>query len=372
MNNVMALINLDNMEKNIHELTQNRPMASIPILGRYRVIDFIISSLVNSGVENIGVLIKDKSKSIVSHLNSGKPWDLDRKNSGIYMLNSNMQSSDSLYDQGDIDRIKDHMDYISLSREEYIVLSKGYMVCNVNLKKLYESHIKSGSDVTILYKKEENLEKFINCDLLNLDQDKNIISVGKNLFEDGKNNNVSMEIYIMKKDLFIEIVEQAIAFGNHKSIRRALFSNLSNLKMKGFEYDGYLGCINSTESYYQISMDLLNPEKFMELFYRNGLINTKIKDEAPSRYSKEAKVKNSIIANGCIIEGEVENSIIFRGAKVAKGALIKNSIIMGNSVVQKDAYIRYVIMDKNATIKSSAALSGSKNNPLVVKKYTTI
>ena len=372
MKDVMGIINLSENEENIKELTYNRPVASIPFLGRYRLIDFVLSNMVNAGIENVGVFACSKFSSIRDHLGSGKPWDLDRKIDRLFLLSPELQNYATSIQEGDLKNFKDHLDYIKRSRQEYVILSKSYMVFNMDYSRAFEYHKDSGADITIIYKREcENIEKFLDCDTLNLDEKGNVISLGTNMGAKTC-SNISMEMYIMKKQILVDVIEDSISKGYAKNLKDVIFMNIENYNVNSYEYKGYLACINSLKNYYDASMEILNTENSRELFSKHGLIYTKVKDEAPTRYGPHGNVKNSLVANGCIIDGDVESSIIFRGVRIKKGSCVKNSIVMQRSELDENANIENAILDKHVVITKGKELKGDIKSPIVIRKGTVI
>lgn len=374
MKDVMGIINLGESEENIKDLTHHRPIASIPYIGRYRIIDFIISNMVNAGIENLGVFTGSKFGSLVDHLGSGKAWDLDRKIDRLYVLSPEYRSLQPFYNHGDIRNFKEHLNYIKKSRQEYVMLSKSYMVFNMDMKDAVEFHKNSGADITILYKRvTEKKDYFINCDTLNLDEKGGVLSIGTNTGT-GPCPNISMEVYIMKKEMLVKMIEDAISLGDANYLKEAVVKKIYDGKtfVNSYRYYGYLACINSLGNYFVESMEILNQDNYQELFTGHGLIFTKVKDEAPTKYSDSCTVKNSLLANGCIIEGHVENSVIFRGVKIGKGAVVKNSIIMQRTEIKEGASIEYAILDKSVTITADKQLRGDEKSPIVIKKNSVI
>ncbi len=370
MNNVMGIINISEIEEGIRELTYHRPVATIPIAGRYRIIDFTLSNMVNSGIESVSIFTQGKSRSLMEHLGTGKDWDLNRKIGGLFVLNPITDLYNAEMMRGDIKTFKDNLDHIEKSKHEYVLAMKSYMICNIDYEEVIAFHKESKADVTVVYKKieskEEN-ERFLYCNTLNKNKEGKIISFGTNLGEDGP-TNISMEMYIMKKSIFIEAIKKCISTGSCYFMKDAIYNHMKNLNVNGYEFNGYVSCINSIENYYKTSMDLLNVEICQELFYNHGYIYTKVKDEPPTKYEESALVKNSFIANGCIIEGRVENSIIGRGVKIKKGVVVKDSIIMQKSIIEESTALKHVILDKNVHISKGKILCGDEKQPLVLKK----
>lgn len=365
LNNYMGILCLNEKDSNIKSLTQNRPLASIPLGGRYRVIDFILSNMVNSGIKNIGVLTHNHSRSLIDHLGSGSPWDLDRKIGGLFFNTSG--HSDNFCD---IEVISNNIEHLHRSKESNVIISSSYMICNINLEDAVKYHEESGSKVTILYKKiSDGKKSFRDCDVLNIDDSGQLISVGKNIGVDN-NLNISMEMFIMSKETLISIVYDCIKKGIWSNIKNYIYSNIDSLRPSTYEFKGYLQCVNSLLSYYNLNMDLLDLKKSKDLFYSNGLIFTKISDCPPTKYTSDCTVINSLIANGCIIEGSVENCIIGRRVKISKGATLKNCIIMQDCTIGTNSSLCNVIMDKNVLVENNKDLKGDIEFPLVIQKRT--
>ncbi len=365
---LMGIINLSENEETIKEITYNRPIATIPIAGRYRVIDFILSNMINAGIHNVCIFTQGKSRSLMDHIGTGKPWDLDRKIDRLSILNPVININDMITHTGDLDNFKNHLDYIKYSRQKYVLVTRSYMVCNIDLKAVFKYHKETGVDMTIVYKRMINHNgRFLGCDTLNLDENGKVISIGRNA-RSRRYYNVSAEMYIMKKELLMNIIQDSIMMGDSEYLKQAILKSVKTLDVNGYPYDGYLACINTIHNYYETNMDLLDVDIAREMFYKNGLVYTKVKDEPPTKYLESSNVVNSLVANGCIIEGTVENSIIGRHVKVKKGAVIKDSIIMQKCVVEESAYLKNAILDKYVHIGKEKMLSGDRRNPIVIKK----
>ncbi|HEY5563671.1 MAG TPA: glucose-1-phosphate adenylyltransferase subunit GlgD [Clostridiaceae bacterium] len=360
----MGIINLNEDESNLKSLTHNRPLASIPVGGRYRIIDFVLSNMVNSGLRNIGIFTQSKSRSLADHLGSGKPWDLDRKINGLFLFNLGISNS---Y-QDDTELMRKNIEYLYQSKQNNVIVSSSYMVANLNYEAAVKAHVESGRDITIIYKKIDNGTKyFVDCDALNIGDNNRVISVGKNIGI-GDQNNISLEMFIMKKELLLSLIHSCVNKGLCRNLKDSIYRNVDSISVNAYEFKGYLQCINNINSYYKANMDMLEPKVNKELFFNNGLIFTKVKDEAPSKYTESCKVSNSFIANGSIIEGMVENSIISRRVIIRKGAHIRNCIIMQNCEVKSNARLAHVIIDKNVVIDSNKKLNGDTEFPLVIEK----
>lgn len=364
MKNCIGIINLDENENRMGELVVNRSLASVPIAARYRVIDFVLSNMTNSGINCIGIFTKNKSRSLIDHISNGIPWDLNRKTDGLRVFN--FGNDDPVYD--DVHNFAENIQFLNRSRKEYVLLAPSYMVCNINYKEILEYHKSTGKDVTMIYKKVNNAdEAFGDCGVLNIDDAGNVISVGENI---GKNPkaNINMEMYILKRELFVDIVNECISSGMYRKVKEYIHNNLGSLSVGAYEFTGHLDCINSIKALYDSNIALLNKKINKEIFNEERPIYTKTKDEGPTFYSDKSNVVNSIIANGCRIEGTVENCVIGRRVYIGKNTKIKDCIIMQNSKIEDDVVLDNVIADKGSEIRKGETLIGSTMYPLVIKK----
>lgn len=366
--NYLGMLMLTEDTKNMASLTDCRPIGAIPIGARYRIIDFMLSNMVNTGIQNVSVFTKDNYSSLYDYLGTGKAWDLDRNNERLFLFNYNYSGS------GQIDAriIKNNMEYFYRSKQENVIMASSYMLCNIDFDKVIENHEKSGKDITIVYKKVNDGNKnFIDCDILNMDKNNKVLSIGKNIGLDGE-SNISMEIFLMKKEFLINIIYQYIEKGAFSCIKNYIYKNIKKYNVNTYEFKGYLRCINSVKQYYEANKDLLNYEVLNELFFNKGYIYTKIRHEPPSRYSSLSKVSNSLIGNGCLIEGTVENSIISRRVKIHKNAVIKNSVILQKCEIGESVNLNCCILDKNIKVFEDTILSGTEDFPLVISKNSKV
>ena len=367
----MAILNLNKKgDPSISKLNYGRPISSTPIGARYRVIDFALSNMVNSGINNIGIYSKEKYRSLTDHLSSGKDWDLSRKKGGLFIFSpeNTIQQNTYSHRDGDIYNIMANIDYVEKCEEEYILIAPSYMLCNIDYSKVLDYHIKSDNDITLIYKNAENATKNFKGNLtLNLDGDDRVTNIGTNLGLFNK-ANIFMETYIMRRVDFIECLYHIVSTGTYSYLEEFIIEECKTMKVGGYEHKGYLKCINSVQSYFEANKDLLNKEVAEELLYSDRKILTKEKNEAPAIYTEDAKVQNSFIATGCIIEGTVKNSVIFRKVHIKKDTLIENCVIMQNCIIEAGVELENVIFDKNISISPGKKLKGDENYPIVVEK----
>lgn len=375
MKHVLGLINLYEPAELVQELTGHRPLAAVPFGGRYRLIDFILSNMVNSGIRNIGVLTYTNYRSLMDHLRSGKEWDLARKHQGLFMLPSN-QNPNLPYSpkgEGDIEQIYAHIDYLNHAREEYVVIAGGTVVANINLADMFLYHAKTGADVTLAYQPHCYISSrdYRHCSFLEIMPDGRVTAVllSHNVVTQPP---MSLRIYLLRKTLLLKIVERCLVRGESSFIRDGLVRNLDSLKVYGYPVNGHAAVINSLYSYYHQSLALLEPAVWNDLFQRDRPIYTKIKDEAPTRYRPGSISRNCLVANGCTIEGQIENSILFRGVHVHPGAVVKNSVIMQKTEIGANSVVDTVICDKDVKVTAGKALKGEGNYPIIIKKGMVI
>ncbi len=370
MNNVMSVIFASDYENKLNELTVHRTTASLPFSGRYRLIDFALSNLVNAGITQIGIVTRSNYSSLMDHIRMGRDWDLNRKNSGISIFPPFVLNASREMYKGKVEALFSIQGFISHNDEEYVLLTNSNVAMNIDLEKVYDFHIEKGADITILTHRacpttsrrmvvgsDENGR--INDLYITETPDVNPVWVGVN-------------VYLVKKDLLMDLVVKYYARGFYDLEKDILTKNVAELKLYEYRVEGHVAVIDDVKSYYNENLALLDSDKRNKLFYGNGVIYTKVKDSVPTVYRENAAVKNSLIADGCDIDGTVENSVLFRGVKVAKGAVIRNSIIMENGNIQQNAQVSYAITDKDVTISDGRTIAGYETYPVVIVKGKTV
>lgn len=367
--NIVGIVFSNAYDECLSELTGLRTMGSVPFACRYRLIDFALSNMVNSGIEKVGVVTKSNYQSLMDHLGTGKPWDLSRKTEGMFLLPPfSTASSGSNGDK--IASLKGIMGFISRSTEEYVLFSDCNSVLNIDIEELMDYHTEKGSDITIVYKngKMPNLSNVIVMEMN--DSGKATQITVSPVTED--NVNYSLNIILMKKSLLERLMHEAISLNYNDFEADIIQRNVNKLNIYGFEAKGYATTIDSMQTYFKANMELLNPENCDHLFDKERPVYTKVRDDMPAIYGLGSNVKNSLVADGCIIDGEVENSILFRGVRVEKGAVVKNSIVMQGTYVAQDSSLSYVVADKSVVITPGKTLSGAENYPIYIGKAIVI
>lgn len=371
MGNVLGLVFANMHDTTLGDMTKNRTMGSVMFGGRYRLIDFPLSNMVNSGISEVGVITKSNYQSLLDHLGSAREWDLARKKGGLYILPPFGNVESTLY-RGRIEALYGAMSFIKHSRAKYVILSDCDVVTNIDYKPIVAAHIESGADITaVAHTGVYSSDDIKTSTVFNVDADKNVTSVLINPDISGT-CTTSLNVFVMSMDFLIETVNDAMARGNVSFERNILQEKCRELKIKIYEYDNYFSKLNSPESYFKSNMALLEPENARKLFVPKRSIYTKVSDNAPVKYDLDSKVSNSLVADGCIIEGEVENSVLFRGVKVGKGAKVKNCILMQGAVVGDNAELNYLITDKNVSICENHILTSSPQYPMYVGKGASV
>ena len=375
--NVLGIIFPNSYDDQISALCNERLMASIPFASRYRMIDFLLSSMVNCGIDNVSIIVRKNYRSLMKHLGAGREWDLTRKNGGLNIVPPFAEKTVKVYN-GRVEALASIVDFLKTQKEKYVFIADSNIVANFNFNAMLEAHIASGADVSIAYKVEEipysfmNLQPNMSKDLyytLQLENDR-VVDIHTNSKEDG-DQNFSMNIYLIERELLIQQIQNAYARGYVYFERDVLAPQLNTLKVYGYKYEGYTARITDISSYFTENMRLLD-DKNLDALFEPSPIYTKIRDDNPTRYIGDSKVKNTMVADGCVIEGEVENCILFRGVKVGKGAVVKNSILMQDTTIRDNAQIDYVITDKEVTVSAGRCLKGNSNFPVFVPAYKII
>ncbi|MCQ2387985.1 MAG: glucose-1-phosphate adenylyltransferase subunit GlgD, partial [Clostridia bacterium] len=270
-----------------------------------------------------------------------------------------------------LEALKGVTNFITRADEDYVVLTDCDGIFRLDYNEVIEEHINTKADITLVYK---NMPTSKGCvdEITSFDiENKRIVNINNSVKPSGERNNVFMNVLVMKKNVLYNIVMESIAQNKKHLMADVITGSLKNLKIYGYEHKGYYAGITSIQKYYESNLELLNPKVRHELFEDRSVF-TKIRDSAPTKYGNTSIVKNSLIADGCEIEGEVENSIVFRNVKIARGAKIKNSIVMQNSVIGENATLNCIICDKDVVVRDKRMLSGSENHPFYISKNTMI
>lgn len=354
------------------ELTTNRSAASVPFAGRYRLVDFVLSSMVNGGIDNISILCRENYLSLMDHLGSGREWDLTRKNGGLNIVPPYSLKENSLF-HGRVQALKHVESFLARQKENYIVLADANIAANFDFKAFVNAHHESGADVTFAYTVDTLPSYFptavregqTNYYALVLDGNK--VTDIKISPRDTEEINASMGIICCGRQWLIDSIREAYVEGALYFERDVVKKNLDKLDVRGYKFTGYHANIYSMKSYFEESMKLLE-EVNLDALFNPSPIYTKVRDDNPTRYIGTPVVKKAMLADGCVIEGKVENSILFRGVKVGKGAVVKNCILMQDTVIEAGAVVEYTITDKDVVVGEGKNFCGTADFPAYIPK----
>ena len=363
LNKYMAAIYVEDIQ--LGGLTKIRNAAAVPLGGRYRVIDFALSNLVNAGVKNVGIFSNEENRgALIDHIGNGDFWDLNRKMDGVFYLTPSFIQGE----KANIRLFEKNFEYFLKSRQENIIVMNSNIIYNIDLKEVIAQHERENNDITVVYKRIDTDEdtSFEKSNNLNI---KNgfVIGSGTNLLN-RENEDISLDLFIMSKSLFLELIFKRIQNGLYAGMKSLILENMKNYNVKGFEFKGYTKYINSVQAYFDFNMDLLNPEVKKEIFSKGRKIYTKVKDTSATKYDINSAVSNSLIANGCIISGEIKNSVLGRRVEIGKDSVVENCIILQECKIGEGVKLTNVIIDKGNLIEDNIELIGSKKYPLMIDK----
>lgn len=370
----MGIIFPNSFDSLVSKMVELRLMASLPFASRYRMVDFVLSSMSNCNIANVAILPNKNYLSLMDHLGTGREWDLARKNGGVQIFPPFAENGGAVA-TGRVVAIANILRHLKAQKEKYVVMCDANIAVNFDFTAMIKAHAESGADVTIAYNEQALPETFLNSDDVNKDyyysfdiDNGRITEINVNPTEGV--HNLSMNIFVIERELLIKLVKDAFDHGLTHFTRDILWAKRDTLNIQAYKYDGYVARVCSINSYFDENMKLLNRENLNALFDKAPVF-TKIRDDNPTRYVSGSSVKNVMVADGCVIEGEVENSILFRGVKVAKGAKVKNCILMQDTVIEAGADIEYLITDKDVTISKDKEMKGTETYPTyIVKGYT--
>lgn len=369
--NMTGVIFSNIYDKTLGNLTTIRAASSVPFGGRYRMIDFILSNMVNSDISRIGIIAKYNYSSLMDHLHYPNDWDLERKHGGLFIIPPFGHGKSPIY-RGKLDALSSAMDFLTWSKEEYVVIADSTVVCNIDFNEVLKSHIASKCMVTCVAAKEFSFDT--NMDLIIETDENNRATEIITDFYPKKNSLCGMGMYIMRRLDLIDIVEQAVSRGytrfERDFLQRCFYGD--KISVNVYEFKNTVLRNSSVAAYFANNMALLDENIRKDIFLEERPVFTKVRNEAPALYHEGCSVKNSLIADGCTVKGTVENSVIFRNVNIEKGAVVRNCIVMQGTVVDEGANLNYVICDKNVLISNGTCLQGASNAPVIIDKGMTV
>lgn len=357
-------------EENVPELVRRRTMASIPYGGRYRIIDFTLSNMVNSGITTVGLLTNNNYRSLIDHIGSGKDWDLARKDGGLILLPPFSEKHDKLYTTR-LEALASLTGFLNRRTEKYVVLTDCDGVAKIDISDIVSAHDSKNADITLVthYGKVGNRSDFM---LVDANSEGRVTDVKLSPHvEEGTKANIFINMMVINRQFLLNVVEESVTHGFTSFESDILAKQLNSLKIYSYDFKGYYAGIDSLAAYYKHNMELLQKDVRDALFADRD-IYTKVRDSAPSKYGENAVVKNSLISDGCVIEGVVENSILFRGVKVGKGAVVRNSIVMQDNIIGENTTLNCIITDKNVVVSDKRTLSSCPELPYYIPKGTRL
>lgn len=344
-----------------------RSIAAFSFLGRYRVVDFPISNMSNSGIDRIQVYIRRKPQSLVGHIGTGRHFNINSKSGYLSMMFANGDESNDYYNT-DVKAYLDNLDHIENNSNSHVVIAPSYMVYTQDFDALLKTHIESEADVTVLYHAVDNAkEAYQNCYCVNLNRQKGVASFERNSGT-AKNRNIFMDTYVMKKDVFIDLLKEAQKMSSMYTLRTIVNEKCGEMDIRGVAHKGFFAPITDFKSYYDANMSLVDLKNARSLFSDAWPIYTRTNDSCPTQYFEGAEVKSSFLANGCEISGKVENSVIGRGVTIKPGAVVKNCVILTEAVIGEGVHIEGQVVDKTAKVTKMKEIVADPQTPGYIKR----
>ena len=372
MNNAFALVYAKPGSHDLRELIERRSTAALPLGGRYRVIDILLSNISNSGIRSVGLITQRNYNSLIDHIGSGKAWNLSKKDGGLRFLPPfDLATATEMY-HGFADAILSKRDFIDQQRWPYCLLMGTDQIYSQDFDVMMQKHLESGADMTVMYSRDESLMSDNTGEVTYFELDgENVVDI-VSMPTGGANCYANLRVCLMSKELLMRLVEDVCAEGRYDFDHDVLKLAISDYKVVGIEHKGYVGRITSVKSYFDVNQDMLNKNVRYELFNPALPVYTKTMDAPPTRFSASCEVGNSLFGNGCKVDGSVRNSVIFRGVKIAEGAHVDNCIVMQNTRIEAGAKLSNMIIDKNCIIREGARCISTPYDPSVVRKGTVV
>ena len=352
----------------MRELSDKRAIAAMPIAGSYRAIDFALSNMANSHVQKVAVLTQYNARSLNEHLSSSKWWDFGRKQGGLYVFTPTITKENSFWYQGTADAIHQNISFLKNSHEPYVVIASGDCIYKMDYNKILEYHIAKRADVTVVCTTCQDPGEIERFGVVRMNEDGRIEE-----FEEkpmvSQYNTISTGIYVIRRRLLIELIEKAAQEGRNDFVKDILIRYKNLKRIYGYKMDTYWSNISTAESYYRTNMAFLEPETRRYFFKQEPFIKTKIDDLPPAKYNPGALVKNSLVSSGCIINGTVENSVLFKNVFVGNNCVIRNSVILNDVYLGNNTYIENCIVESRDTIQANSRYCGEDSVEIVVEKH---
>lgn len=366
MAKMFGILNLESPFVHVEGIEDSRPVSAASFLGRYRILDFMLSNMTNSHISNIELYVKDRPRSTVEHV-SGTNYNINTKRGAIHILGGEEYYTNKLYNT-DIANFRSNMRYIFESKEKYVVIAPSYMIYTQDYREMLNYHIEHNADITMLYQSTSHAkEEFAMCDCLEIGEGKRVLSMRKNRAKH-KNRDISLDTYIMSRDLFIQLIQEATNTSSLYWLRDIILDKLSELNVVAYQHHGYASCINSLKSYFDANLKMIDSNNLKSITREDWPIFTRFNDDCPTMYLEDADVQNSIIGNGSIIDGTVIDCVIGRNVKINKGVVLKNCVVLPSSLIEENIEIENAVIDRFVTISKVKSLKGEFDRPIYVKR----
>ncbi len=361
----LGIILAGGKNERLRELTHLRALAAMPIAGSYRAIDFSLSNMTNANIKKVAVVTQYNSRSLVEHLSSSKWWDFGRKHGGLYILTPYITHDNSLWYRGTADAIYQNLSYLKNSHEPYAIIAQGDGISKIDYNEVIQYHIDTHADITIVCKKLDTDQDLSRFGHVTIDEKKRIIEFEEKPI-DPTSNLVSAGIYIIRRRLLIDLIEATAKEGRYDFVMDIIVRYRKQKKIMAYIHEGYWRSIAALDSYYKANMDFLDKDLREYFFKSRPNIMSKVEDEPPAKFNQGTKVSNSLCSSGCIVNGTLENSLLFRKVFVGKNTIIKNSIILNETYIGDHCRIENCIVDSKSTIADGSQFVGQAHEPKIV------
>ncbi len=366
-----GIINMTGSHIWVEGMQEYRPIGAFSFLGRYRVVDFPMSNFSNSGIDRISVVAGKNPRSLTEHIGDGRQYNINSKRGNVEILFAENNAHNNIYNT-DIACFSKNMENIIKKHREYVVIAPSHFVYTADFSELLDAHVASGADITVLYHKTERANLlYANCYYLTLNKQKGVLGFEINKSDEGA-KDISLETYVMKTELFEQLVNKAAALSSSYTLAQVINASCADLDVRGVEHVGYLAAVTDLYQYYYGNLQLLDMNEAEKLVNEEWPIYTRTNDSAPTKYGVDAEVSHSVVSNGCIIEGTVENSIIGRGCTIKKGAVVKDSVILPDTLIEENITVECQVVDKHAKLIHCDKIVATPENPGYVKRGDTL
>lgn len=371
MAKAFGIINTSGNHIWVEGMQDYRPIGAFSFLGRYRIIDFPISNMSNSGIDRIQLFAGSNPRSLIEHVSSGRHYNINSKRGKLQILFTEAHSKNDIYNT-DIAAFWSNLDSIQKMHEEYVIIAPSHMVFSMDFHKLLKEHRKSEADITLLYHSVNNANvNYLNCDFLTLNRQNGVLSISRNRGNEA-DRDIFMDTYVMKKDLFIDLIHRAKALSSMYTLAQIVTICCEELDVRGYKHEGYFAAITNFKSYYDANLSLIDYEATKDLFDEEWPIYTRTNDSCPTQYYDTADVKQSVVSNGCVIEGTIENSVIGRGCTIKKGVVVKNSVILPDAYIEEGVHVENHVVGKHSKLIHCKELVTDAETPGYVRRGDTL